>query len=151
MRIKDIILDILNETKLFEMAFERKIAIQHARNIQHEISRHLIKVCMYHDSEYVNHWCNELNGWLWSIQKKELKSTRKPLDSITLMKILFEEPMETVSEVQRDMNRIYKEYGNVKIDEPNAAVVHKNVYDAISSICDDISQYNFDDVRKYLL
>lgn len=149
MKIKGIFLDFLNETNLFEMAFERKIAIQKARNLQNQISRHIIKVYMYSDSDYVNHWYNELNSWFWDIQDTVLKNTKKPLDYHTLMKILFEEPMETVEEVQNKMNKIYREYKDLKIYEPNAIEIHKQMYSLINDVSNDISNNRFEDIKRY--
>ena len=149
MKISEIFLDTIASTKLFEMAFERKVAIQKARNLQNQISRHLIKIIMYSNSEYVNHWCNELNSWLIDISDTILKRTNRPLDSATLMKILFEEPMESVDEVQRKMNKIYNEYPEVSIDEPDGRIVHSKLYSMLNNICDDIAVDKFYDIRKY--
>ena len=150
MRIREILLDYIGETKLFEMAFERKIAINKARNLQNQISRHLIKLFMFQDSEYVNHWSNELNTWLNDIQDNIIKGTHRPLDTRTLMKILFVEPMESVDEVQNLMNRVYREYKTLKIDQPDAGIVHKNIHAIAEYICDDITNSKFEDVKNYL-
>ena len=131
------------------MAFERKVAIQKARNLQNQISRHLIKMIMYSNSEYVNHWYNELNSWLIDISDTTLKRTNRPLDRETLMKILFEEPMESVNEVQRKMNKIYNEYPELTIDEPDGRIVHNKLYNMLNNICDDIAVDKFYDIRKY--
>jgi hypothetical protein len=149
MRITEILLDYIGGTKLFEMAFERKIAINQARSLQNQISRHLIKVFMYQDSEYVNHWCNELNTWLSDIQDNIVKGTKRPLDSHTLMKIIFHEPMESVDEVQNLMNRVYKQYKNIKITQPDAAIIHKNIYLIADSVCNDITNSKFEDIKNY--
>ena len=150
MRIREIFLDFLNETALFEMAFERKIAIQKARNLQNQIIRHIIKVYMYDKSEYVNHWCKEINGSLWDIQDNWVKGTKMPLDRDTLFKILFSEPVDSIDEVQHKMNRIYKEYPTLQINEPDASSIHKNIYTVIDLVCGDISNNNFNDIKDYL-
>jgi hypothetical protein len=151
MRLYEFFLDKIADTKLFEMAFERKVAIQKARNLQHQISRHIIKTVMYSKSQYVNHWCNEINGWLTDISDTTLKRTRRPLDSDTLMNILFEEPMASPSEVKRKMNKIYGEYPDLKIDEPDEQIVHRKIYDIMKNISDDIANDKFNDIRKYIL
>jgi hypothetical protein len=150
MRIKKIILDYLSETKLFEMAFERKIATTKARSLQNQIARHIIKVCMYSKSKYMEHWCDEINAWLNDIQDTELKGTGKPLDMDTLMKILFEEPMETINEVQRKMNKIYRIYPTLSIDEPDAGIVHNHIYMIMKSACVDIANDRFTSINRYL-
>jgi hypothetical protein len=150
MRLREVVLDYLSETKLFEMAFERKVAVNKARNLQNQISRHLIKVYMYRDSEYVNHWCNELNTWLNDIQDNIIRGTKRPLDFDTLMKILFVEPLESIAEVQNLMNRVHREYKDLEIDQPDAAVVHKNIYLIVQKICDTISSGRFQDIQTLL-
>jgi hypothetical protein len=150
MRLREVVLDYLSETKLFEMAFERKVAVNKARNLQNQISRHLIKVYMYRDSEYVNHWCNELNTWLNDIQDNIIRGTKRPLDFDTLMKILFVEPLESIAEVQNLMNRVHREYKDLKIDQPDAGVVHKNIYLIVQKICDTISNSRFQDIQTLL-
>ena len=150
MKIREIFLDFLNETALFEMAFERKIAIQKARNLQNQIIRHIIKVNMYNNSEHVNHWCKEINGWLWDIQDNWIKGTNKPLDRDTLFKILCSEPAGSINEVQHKMNRNYREYPTLQIDEPDSSSIHKNIYTVIDLVCNDIADNNFKDIKDYL-
>jgi hypothetical protein len=150
MRLREVVLDYIAETKLFEMAFERKVAVNKSRHLQNQISRHLVKVYMYQDSEYVNHWCNELNTWLNDIQDNIVRGNNRPLDFDTLMKILLIEPMESVAEVQNLMNRVYREYKDLKIDQPDAAVVHKNIHLIVPKICDTISNSRFQDIQTLL-
>ena len=149
MKIREIFLDFLNKTALFEMAFERKIAIQKARNLQNQIIRHIVKVNMYNKSGYINHWCKKINGWLWDIQDNWVKGTNMPLDRVTLFKILFSEPAGSIAEVQHKMNRIYREYPTLQIDEPDPGSIHKNIYTVINLVCDDIAGNNFKDIKDY--
>jgi hypothetical protein len=150
MKISEILIDILSETKLFEMAFNKKVAIDKARNLQNQIARHLVKILMYHNSQYVNHWCNEVNSWLYDIQDNKIKGTNKPLKSSELFNILFVEPLETIDDVQARMNRNYKEYVDLAIDEPNSTVINEKLYWIIKSICDDLQNNQFNRVEKYL-
>jgi hypothetical protein len=149
MKIRDLIIDRLSETAIFEMAFRRKIAIDKARSLQNQIARHLIKLEMYASSSQINHWRTELNGWLHDIQDNELKHTGKPLDKETLFNILFDEPLGAISDVQSKMNKIHREYQNFPLDQPDAATINKNLYSVLFAICLDISNSNFQDVKNY--
>jgi hypothetical protein len=149
MKLRDLIIDHLSETAIFELAFRRRIAVDKARNLQNQIARHLIKLQMYADSEHRNHWCAELNGWLNDVQDNELKHTGSPLDKATLFNILFHEPLGTIKDVQSKMNKIYPEYQNVPLTQPDAAMVHKNLYGVLSAICVDISNSKFYDIKDY--
>ena len=93
MKIIDVVVEALSKTTLFEMSFDRSKAIEKVENLQFQIAVHLIKTQMYSESEYVQHWYDELNGWLHTIQRYKLKSTKKPLPTNILYRILFLEPL----------------------------------------------------------
>jgi hypothetical protein len=150
MRIIEILIDSLIKTSIFEMAFSKADAIRKTSELQFEIAEHLIKVFMYSESEYVNHWCNELNSWLKKIQKLKLKNSNKPLPYNVLRKILWEQPVESIEEVQSHMNHIYREYKNLSISKPDARVIHSHIAIVLHDICTDISKDKFYDVRNYI-
>jgi len=57
MRIKDLMADWLCDTSLFEMAYQRKKAIEFVSNYQRQIARHIIKYFYYDASdETKKHW-----------------------------------------------------------------------------------------------
>ena len=150
MRIREIISNALMKTSIFEMAFSKADAIRRTSDLQFQISKHMIKVYMYNESEHVNHWCNELNSWLHKIQDFILKGTKKPLPYESLYEILFKQPMESVDEVQRHMNKIYQQYTDLKIDEPDSGVVHSKIERAMHDICTAIANDKFLNVKDYL-
>lgn len=150
MKINEIAVDLMMKTSIFEMAFSKADAMRKVSDLQFEIAKHIIKVHMYHNSEYVNHWCNELNAWLHKTQDYILKGTNKPLPYDILFELLFEQPMESVEEVQRHMNKIYQKYNDIQIDEPDARIVHSNVERVMNDVCMAISKDKFSDIRNYL-
>jgi hypothetical protein len=149
MRLIDIF-DRLCETTLFEMAFRRKTLINHARGLQNQIARHLIKILMFQSSELTSHWCTEVNSWLRDIQDSELKGKNQPLDRRILFEILFTEPLGTVADVQNKMNRLAREYPSIKIQEAVADVINKKLYYILDDICADIEKSQFWDIKNYL-
>lgn len=150
MRIIDLLLDRLSETRLFEMAFERKKAVDKAISITNQLSRHMIKLIMYDQCQETNHWCTEVDSWLHDIQDTTLKASQRPLPYRDLMYLLYECPLEHISEVQKKMNRIHKQYLSHKIVEPDAGVVHKRLMDIYSQVCKDISEEKFETIADYL-
>jgi hypothetical protein len=150
MSIKDIIVDTLMKTSLFEMAFSKSEAIKKTSDLQFEIARHMIKIYMYRNSIHVNHWCNELNSWFHRIQDHKLKGTKKPLAYKDLYHILFEQPLESVEEVQSHMNKIYSQYKDLYIDQPDSRVIHSTILNVLHYICLEISRDKFMDIRDYL-
>jgi len=132
------------------MAFDRAKAIEKVENLQFQIAVHLIKTQMYYQSSYIQHWYNELNGWLHTIQRFKLKRTKKPLPKDVLYHILFIEPMEYIDQIQSEMNKLYRDYPTLNIDEPDARVVHKAIEAMMNSICEDLAGDVFYDIRDYL-
>jgi hypothetical protein len=136
-------------TAIFEMAFEKKQVMDKSRNLQNQIASHLVKLSMYNKSEYINHWSNEVNAWLDDIQDNWFKGTNRPLNEKDLFNILFLEPLETIEEVQRYMNKAYKNYPNLQIDQPSAAEINKKLAWQLQGICHDIARKQFKDIREY--
>jgi hypothetical protein len=149
MNLKEILVNGLMSTSIFEMAFTRKVAIDQARNLQLEIAKHLVKLVMYHQSSYVDHWAAELNAWMHKIQDRRLKGTNKPLDYQTLLNLLHDEPLGTIHDVQKKMNRVFNEYPKLNIDQPDAQQVSKTLIPVLQQVCSDISTDSFVDVKKY--
>lgn len=136
-------------TAIFEMAFEKKKAIDNANNLQLPIAQHLVKLEMYSESLLVNHWTVEVNAWLKKIQSYKVKATTKPLDNVTLLKILFEEPLGDISDVQWRMDEAYEDYPDLEINQPNASIIHKTLTWKLQSVCQDIANRQFKDIRNY--
>lgn len=62
MRLSEIIADMVANTKIMEMAFQRKEIIKRCDDLNHQICIHMIKVVGFSNSIDMNHWCNELNS-----------------------------------------------------------------------------------------
>jgi hypothetical protein len=149
MKISELLVSSLMKTSLFEMAFVKKVAIDKARYLQNQIARHLVKIYMYSDSEYVRHWKNEVSTWLLDIQENKLKGTNKPLSYKELMLILFEEPLGTIDDIQVKMNRVYCEYTDLKINQHDPAMISRELAWLMPAVCKDISVGLFTRISKY--
>lgn len=136
-------------TTIFEMAFEKKVAIDKARSLQSQIAYHLVKINMYSSSSLVPHWTKEVNVWLQLIQRNKLKGTNNPLNKQDLFKILFDEPLGTVVDVQDYMNEAHEEYPDLPIDQPSAAEVNKTLSWQLQGVCNDIANKLFKNIGNY--
>jgi hypothetical protein len=150
MRIQDIILDVIIGTRLFEMAFKRKNAIDKVRAYQSTLISHLIKILIFEKSENRNHWCNEVNSYLDSIQDIKLKGTNQPLESSMLFELMFNEPIGHLSTVDKMIIRIQRQYQSDNPSELNGYKIHKQIHDILYDISHDISLDRFNDIREYL-
>jgi len=149
MKIRELLINGLMSTTIFEMAFTKKVAIDHARSLQFEIADHLVKMVMYNRSPNIKHWAAEVNSWLDKIQRRRLKGTNKPLDSKLLFDLLYDEPLGTLDDVQTSMNQNFRDYPDLTIDQPNAEQVSKTLAWVLQQVCLDISKKAFVDINTY--
>jgi hypothetical protein len=151
MRIKEVILDAIISTRLFEMAFQRKHAIDIALSQSYQTDIHLLKVLMYERVRDYNHWCDEINSCLKKVQSTKLKTSKKPLDFDTLYEILWEGYLETPDEVRDLMSSIDSEYSkSYKLINYDYFEVHKKLQSILYHTCQDIALTKFKDIGDYL-
>lgn len=150
MQIKELLINVLMNTELFEMAFSKRVAMDKARYLQNQIARHLAKIVMYSNSPHVPHWCDEVNAWLDDIQDNKLKGTNRPLQEKDLFNILLDEPLGTLDDVRSRMNRNYREYPTLVIDEPDPAIISKKLSWILLQVSSDIGKNLFVDIKQYI-
>jgi hypothetical protein len=151
MKIKEFILDVIISTELFEMAFNRKQAIDAIQYQSYEINLHLLKILMYGQVRDYEHWCSELNAWFFKIQRTRLKYNKQSMDFKTLYKILWEGYLESTQEVRDLITDIDNEYSkSYKLLNGDYLDIHKQIEDILYSVCYDISLSKFKDIRNYL-
>ena len=149
MKITDIILDYILDTKLFEMAFRRKKILNDLLHQSGILSEHLVKLLMYPSSQSHDHWVGEVDGWLRKTQRQKTKN-KKRLDKGVYFYYFFTGPFETFEEVQDYMNDIYREYSDLTIEEPDARIIHKKLHDITTQLSYDISKGKFESIKDYL-
>ena len=150
MRIREFVLDVIIQTRLFEMAFKRKNAIDKVRGYQSTLINHLIKIFMFKDSENRNHWSSEVNNYLYDIQDIKLKGTNQPLESSMLFELMFNEPIGHLNTVDKMMIRTQQQYQSERIMESDGHKIHKQIYNILHDVSHDISLDKFNDIRDYL-
>ena len=151
MRIKEIILDAIIGTSLFEMAFQRKRAIDVVQSLSYEIDLHLLKILIYEQVRDYDKWCSEINTWLLRIQRTRLKSDNLPLNFEILYRLLWEGYLETPDEVRDLMSDIDREYSkSYKLINYDYFEVHKKLQSILYHACQDIALTKFKDIGDYL-
>lgn len=151
MKIKDILLDWVIETDLFEMAFKRKIVVDKVRDHQIQIARHLIKH-LYYDvpEETKRHWAKEIDAWLSTIDDYRLKGG-KALDGSVYYELLFKEPLGEREAVVRNIKKINRDddmndkQGLVAID-----VLHQQLEKILHRVAYDLGNDKLQDIQKYI-
>ncbi len=151
MRISEIILDKLNETALFEMAFDRKEAIRKFQNLDLQIKKHLLKIVAFKDGLNYQHHCHELNNWLDDLNEVKWNKTQH-LSKDVIMKCLWEGPLgHGTSSVKEPIEKWVKTY-NYAV--PRNKLTYAQIYELLFKIYDemsfDLSKGDVNNIQHYL-
>lgn len=150
MRIKDLMIDWLSDTELFEMAYQRKKAIEIVSNYQRQIARHIIKYFYYDVSmETKKHWVAEIDGWLAIIDEVKLKN-KKRLSGDVYYKLLFDEPLGEITDIQGIVKNIDKIHGMKDYDKIGTLTeLHIKCEKVLHTISYELANDKFEDFLHY--
>jgi hypothetical protein len=142
------LLDILIESKLFEMAYSRKVALDKTRDLSLNTSRELLKILMYKDSKNQSHWRGKLDGWLRDI-KRYSKNTLKEKD---LIKLLWEEPLGEIDQLEDLIKDIETDYYKPShhIDYSNLPLLNQKIKHIFSQISKDMTENQTININNYI-
>ena len=150
MRIKDLMVDWLSDTELFEMAFARKDAINKVRNVQSQIARHIIKYFYYDVTEETKkHWVAEIDAWLAIVDDLKLKNGKR-LSGDIFYKLLFDEPLGEITDIQGIVKNIDKIPGMRDYDKIGSLTdLHIKCEKVLHAISYDLANDKFEDFLYY--
>jgi hypothetical protein len=142
------LLDILMETRIFELAYNRKTAVNKVRDISLNTSMELLKILMYKDSRNQNHWRAKFDGWMASI-KRYSKGTLKERD---LFHLLWVEPLGDLDQLEDLISMVESDYysPSYHIDYSNLPSLHKQMKSIFASISRDISINKHININNYI-
>ena len=147
------VLDLLINTPLFEMAYERRKAKDLISDLSPNIVDHMIKLFVMHSPETKNHWISEINSWLFKIDAITLKPKNKRLQKTDIYEWLLIDNVPTydASYVHRKIKHWKNsEYQNVIYTDFDAEFVMNKIKQILEHVCMDISNDNFQSVKNYL-
>lgn len=151
MKISDIVQDWLFDTPIFEMAHQRKRAIELVTNHQHQIAVHLIKHLHYDVSdETKNHWEAEINAWLGSIKGIKLKNGKR-LSGDVYYRILFTEPLGETTDIIDLIDTIDNFYGmNHHGKIGSVQFLHERIEKILHTLSFDMANGKLKQIQYYL-
>ena len=153
MKLKEVFLDIIIGTKLFEMAYSRAKAEYLVTAQSPQIFKHFIKLFVFNLPDTRNHWIVELNSYFKIINDITLKPNNKIPDKHTVYKWLVYDsaPHYTAQWVSRFVKvSLLDEYKGVQIYDYDAEIVLNKILSIIDKILIDIEQRKFISVGNYL-
>lgn len=153
MRLRELLLNGIMNTRLFEMAFDRQTAKNKVTSLSPLIFDHLLKLWVLNSPQTANHWYSEIDSWLNQIDNIYLKSSKKKPSKQDLYNWLIFDSAPHYSEEY--MNHVItkwkrKEYATVPLRDFDTDVVLNQILSVIDKICMDISNNNFTTIDDYL-
>ena len=134
---------------ILEMAFERERAESKITELALPILNHIIKLFKYVDEyNYLKH-IDDIDNWLFNIQRVLIKPRNKRFKPEQYFKFLFEEqiksPVDITNYINRELRK-YKELKQLNSDEE----VYEELVEIYRKISIDISNDQFEGITKYL-
>ena len=147
------VLDILINTPLFEMAYERRKAIEIVNSRSRNIVLHLLKIFAISGNKDRNHWMSEIDSWLGDINDIFLKPKRKRPSKQDLYNWLLIEnvPDYDAGFAKRNI-AIWKNnsYNSYQFNDIDAEFVMNKIVSILEKVVEDISNDNFFGIQDYL-
>ena len=142
------LLDILMETRIFELAYNRKAAMNKVRDLSLNTSMELLKILMYQDSRNQPHWRGKFDGWMAGI-KRYSRNTLKERDLINL---LWEEPLGDMDQLKDLISMVESDYYKPSnhINYNDLTSLHKQMKDIFTSISKDIVNNKRININNYI-
>lgn len=145
MRLSEIFIDYIRETKLFEMAYSRQQAWQKVSGISYPLTYHLVKVLLMPESQNREHWLNEIQGYIRSIDNILLKPRNRRLRKQDYWNWLVAEPEYRIDRLVQDAKRQYKQD---KITIP--VDLEQNVHNILLRLSTDLANNQFTEIEDYI-
>jgi hypothetical protein len=153
MRIFDIIIDKLNETTLFEMAFERKKAKKTVTSLSPQIVKHLIKLFVFNSPENKTKWISEIDGWLNDIDDIYLKPDTEKLEYVDVHDWMINQSSPHYngkyldSVVRKLKSTTFK---NVTTYDYDSNHIMEKILTILNNVCKSIGNDTFTTIEDYL-
>lgn len=151
MRFIEFLADKLMETSLFEMAYERKKAINEVSALARQIKTHLVKLYAFDDQAH-DHWVMELDTFFSDIDDITLTPNNKKLSGDIYYQLLWDQPLNNgVGFITKLINRmVARQYSNCKRSSLTDVQIYEQIEKVLHTISYDIANNKFVSFRNYV-
>ena len=147
MRMIDILVDTILDTRLFENALRRREVESKITDLAYPIFDHLIKIIKWQDSINYSKHCQDIDNWLSRIQNYYYKGNKKP-NQYDYFQWMFHDVIrdqETVSRQIRNMTR-YQSLLEIRTKDEVYQILKSIIY----QISYDLPVNKFETITDYL-
>lgn len=135
------------------MAYERKTALNRVRSIQTTLAIHMVKVMIFDAPDVMNHWLNEINGYLLIANDTYIKPRMKKLSGDEYYKLLWDEPFgHGAWAIDKKRESIFIKNNYEKLPRRNItdALIYERLEKFYHMVSYDIANNKKVNIRNYL-
>lgn len=141
---------LLNNIKnlILEMAFERSRAESKITELAIPVLFHIIKILKWEDSINYSKHVEDINTWLFDIQRILIKPRSRRFKPELYYIFLFEEQIKSIFDITLFINRDLRKYKNLK--ELNSdEIIYEKLIKFYKQLSIDISINQFNGIENY--
>ena len=152
--IKEYILEKLQNTLVFEMAYSRKELKNSFDGILDQIIENwcLVKYCSLYDSNNINksHWTNELTTHMYNILKRQLKNGGEDAKLQLLKLVTYEQKEYTTSIAIKRCIRLKFKKENIQIHDDVCSACIEDLETILNLISKKDTDENYQNIDTYI-
>ena len=152
--IKEYILNVIQESYIFEMAYDRKEIKKRVEGLINQIIENwcLVKYCSLYDNNNINkhHWKQELKAHLYNIYEMKLKGGNAKTKYNLISEIIYDKKEITTSSKISSIIRIKFRTENINIYKDICDLCIDNLNYIIELISNNENDNNTDKIYDYV-
>ena len=154
LNIKEYILEKLQNTLVFEMAYSRKELKNSFDGILDQIIENwcLVKYCSLYDRNNINkkHWANELTAHMYNILKRQLKNGGEDAKLQLLKSVTYEQKEYTTSVAIKNCIRLKFKKENIQIPDVVCSACIDDLETILGLISKRDTEENYENIDTYI-
>ena len=154
LNIKEYILEKLQNTLVFEMAYSRKELKNSFDGILDQIIENwcLVKYCSLYDTNNINrnHWTNELTAHMYNILKRQLKNGGEDAKLQLLKSVTYEQKEYTTAISIKGCIRLKFKKENIQIHDEVCSACIEDLETILNLISKKDTDENYQNIDTYI-
>ena len=152
--IKEYILEKLQNTAIFEMAYSRKELKNSFDGILDQIIENwcLVKYCSLYDVQNINknHWTNELTAYMYNILKRQLKNGDEDAKLQLLKSVAYDQKEYTTAAAIKKCIRFKFKKENIQITDELCSACIEDLETILELISKRDTEENYENIDTYI-
>ncbi len=154
LNIKEYILEKLQNTLVFEMAYSRKELKNSFDGILDQIIENwcLVKYCSLYDEQNINknHWANELTTHMYNILKRQLKNGGEDAKLQLLKYVTYDQKEYTTAAAVKRCIRLKFKKENIQIHDEVCSACIEDLETILNLISKRDTEENYENIDTYI-